>query len=457
MKGLTSGKRCILIVTLLTGLFLFFNGQVSDASRKTPVVIAVQKASPAVVNISTIVKERVGTSFPFWRDDFFRDFFPDIFSRQYTRSSLGSGVIIDGKKGYIVTNHHVVSAATEIKVITSDKKKYQARILGTDPRSDLAILKVDIENGLPEIRIGDSDDLMIGETVIAIGNPFGLSHTVTTGVVSALNRTVRSERQIFRNFIQTDASINPGNSGGPLLNIEGDLIGINTAIYQKAEGIGFAIPINKAQRVLRELMASGEIRFPWLGLDTQKLTAQLKNHFGFPEEEMGVLVRDIMLGGPADQAGLKRGDIITSLGDTAVPTPVEFHELLGEYIPGERIRLGVFRKGKEPEVIIQATVFPMDRALDLVSERLGMEVGEVDSAILKRYGLKGGVSIKEVISYSQAGKIGLKSGDLILEVNDAPILDLDEFKKAISRYHHLRALNMVVKRGPYVYSLTLPF
>ncbi|MGD9041243.1 MAG: trypsin-like peptidase domain-containing protein, partial [Desulfobacteraceae bacterium] len=205
-----------------------------ESLRRSAVVVTVEKVSPSVVNISTVVQERVGPMFPFSRDDFFKDFFPDFFSREYTRTSLGSGVIIDGSKGYIITNHHVIARASKIKVITSDQKEYEGRVLGSDPRSDLAVLKIEVKQKLPEIEMGNSDDLMIGETVIAIGNPFGLSHTVTTGVVSALDRSVRTEEHIYRRFIQTDASINPGNSGGPLLNIEGDLIGINTAIYQKA-------------------------------------------------------------------------------------------------------------------------------------------------------------------------------------------------------------------------------
>jgi S1-C subfamily serine protease len=283
-----------------------------ESLRRSAVVIAVEEVSPAVVNISTVVQERVGPIFPFSRDDFFRDFFPDFFTREYTRTSLGSGVIIDGGKGYIITNHHVVARATEIKVITADQKDYKGRVLGSDPRSDLAVLQIDVRRKLPEIRMGNSDDMMIGETVIAIGNPFGLSHTVTTGVVSALNRSVRTEERIYRHFIQTDASINPGNSGGPLLNIEGDLIGINTAIYQKAQGIGFAIPINKAKRIVRELIREGRVRFPWLGVELQELTEELRGHFNLAEEGRGVLINDVTDGSPALKAGLKRGDIILS-------------------------------------------------------------------------------------------------------------------------------------------------
>jgi Do/DeqQ family serine protease len=430
----------------------------SDASlRRSAVVIAVEKVSPAVVNISTVVRERVSPLFPFSRDDFFRDFFPDLFAREYTRTSLGSGVIIDGKKGHIITNHHVVAKATEIKVITSDQNEYQAQILGVDPRSDLAVLQIEVQKKLPEIKMGDSEDLMIGETVIAIGNPFGLSHTVTTGVISASDRTVRAGEHVYRNFIQTDASINPGNSGGPLLNLDGELIGINTAIYQKAEGIGFAIPVNKAKRIVRELLRAGEVQLPWLGLEMQELTPELKTYFGLPVKSGGVLVSNVTQGSPAARAGLKRGDILLRLENIPISSPADYREALAEFTPSDRLQLTFFRKGKEASVFVKPSTFPLDLALELFYRRLGLKVGEVDKDTREQYGLKGGVSIKKVKRESEAGRIGLQSGDLILKVNEMPVGSLDELKKAISRYHHLPSLTLLVRRGPYGYSLTLPF
>ncbi|MBW1886822.1 MAG: Do family serine endopeptidase [Deltaproteobacteria bacterium] len=436
---------------------IFSLAKVDGAVRRNAVVVAVGKVIPAVINISTIVRERVNPLFPFSRDNFFRDFFPDLFSREYTRTSLGSGVIIDGSRGYIVTNHHVVAKATQIKVITSNGKEFQAKILGSDPRSDLAVLKIEADQKLPEIEMGNSNDLMIGETVIAIGNPFGLSHTVTTGVISALNRAVRTEERVYRNFIQTDASINPGNSGGPLLNIDGELIGINTAIYQKAQGIGFAIPINKARRIVKELLNTGEVRLPWIGLELQELTAELRNYFGVPKETTGALVNDVVHGSPAAKAGLKRGDIILSLEEIPISSPQDYRESLEEFIPTDRLRLMIFRKGKELNVSVQPAVFPLDYALGLVYHRLGIQVGDLDKDTRKKYGLKGAVSIEKVRKDSEAGRIGLEPGDLILQVNDMPVKDLEAFKKAISRYRHLRALTLFVRRGPYGYSLTLPF
>jgi serine protease Do len=350
-----------------------------------------------------------------------------------------------------LTNHHVVAGATEIKVITSDQKEYVGKTIGSDPRSDLAVIKIDVKEKLPEAKLGDSDDLMIGETVIAIGNPFGLTHTVTTGVVSALDRSVRAEDRIYRHFIQTDASINPGNSGGPLLNIDGDLIGINTAIYQKAQGIGFAIPINKAKRIVKELLRAGEVRPPWIGLELQELTKDLKSHFGLPGEKKGVLVSDVYQDSPAEQAGIKRGDVILSVEGFAVDSPDEYHETLGEYTANERLTFKVFRKGKEINLPIEASSFPLELAPELFYRRVGIKVEELGTKS------QAGIAVEEVRKDSEAERIGLRSGDEILQINDRAMTGMKEFKEAVSRYHYLSSLNLVVKRGAYAYSLTLPF
>jgi Do/DeqQ family serine protease len=425
-----------------------------ESLRRSAVVVAVEKVSPAVVNISTTVTEKVSPFFPFGGEDFFKDFFPEMFSREYQHSSLGSGVIIDGEKGYIVTNYHVVAKATEIKVITANQKEYKGRSLGSDPRSDLAVIKIDSNVKLPEAKLGNSEDLMIGETVIAIGNPFGLTHTVTTGVVSALDRSVRAEDRIYRHFIQTDASINPGNSGGPLLNIDGDVIGINTAIYQKAQGIGFAIPVSKAKRIVKELLRAGEVQPPWLGLDLQELTPELKRHFALPAGGGGVLVSDIYGNSPADRAGVKRGDVVLMIEGAAVATLSDYQDALAEFTTGDRITLKVFRRGKEISLPLQPASFPPELALETVYRRLGIKVGEGRKGNAQQ---RSGVSVEEVKQDSEAARIGLKAGDLIAQVNEVAVTNLEDFKKAISRYHHLISLNLVVRRGPYAYSITLPF
>jgi Do/DeqQ family serine protease len=451
--------QCRFIISLLllattTMITNEANAAAKESMRRSAVVVAVEKVSPAVVNISTTVTERVSPFFPFGGEEFFKDFFPEMFSREYKHTSLGSGVIIDGEKGYIVTNHHVVVRATEIKVITSNQKEYKGRSLGSDPRSDLAVLKIDAKEKLPEAKLGNSEDLMIGETVIAIGNPFGLTHTVTTGVVSALDRSVRAEDRVYRHFIQTDASINPGNSGGPLLNIDGDVIGINTAIYQKAQGIGFAIPVNKAKRIVKELLRAGEVRPPWLGMDLQELTPELKRHFALPGESGGVLVSDVYKDGPADRAGVKRGDVVLTVEGSAVPTLSDYQDALAEYTTGDRLTVKLFRRGKEIPIALQPASFPPELALETVYRRLGIKAGEGRKGNAQQ---RSGVSVEEVRQDSEAARIGLKPGDLIAQVNEVPVTNLEDFKKAIAQYHHLISLNLVVRRGPYAYSITLPF
>ena len=447
-------------IFILSVLFVLTGLQPSlakESLRRNAVVVAVEQVSSSVVNISTIQRESVSPLFPFLDDDFFKDFFPGMSPREYTRTSLGSGVIIDGKNGYIITNQHVVARATDIKIITSTEEEFHARIVGSDPRSDLAVLQVKAPKKLPEIAMGDSDNLMIGETVIAIGNPIGLSHTVTTGVISALDRTVRAGDRIYRQFIQTDASINPGNSGGPLLNIDGELIGINSAIYQKAQGIGFAIPINKARSIVRELIREGVVQVPWLGLELQELTTALKSHFGLAEGDKGVLVSDLTKGGPADRAGVKRGDVIQKIGEFPVSSMPEYQDVLSEFTPSDLINLTIVRNGKLTNLSAKASVFPLDQALELTEQKLGIRVGAAEKKKLQQYGLEEGVMIQKVRKGSEAGRIGLEPGDLILKINDTQTMNLDEFKRAISRYHYLPSLTLIVRRGPYNYSLALPF
>ncbi len=277
---------------------------------------------------------------------------------------------------------------------------------------------------------------------------------MTTGVVSAIDRSVRAEDRIYRHFIQTDASINPGNSGGPLLNIDGDVIGINTAIYQKAQGIGFAIPITKARRIVKELLRAGEVRPPWLGLDLQDLTPELKHHFALPAGSGGVLVSDIYRDSAADRAGVKRGDVLLEVEGIAVPTLSDYQDALAEFTTGDRITLKLFRRGKEISTPLQPASFPPELALEMVHRRLGIKVEEGRKGGAQQ---RSGISVEEVKQDSEAARIGLRSGDLIVQVNEIAVTNLEDFKKAISQYHHLISLNLVVRRGPYAYSITLPF
>ena len=337
-KAKKDSFRIFLLFSAFT-LFLSFHVFAQKSLRESAVVTAVRKISPAVVNISSEfeVQHRISPFSGFGRDPFFDSFFKDFFDpgydRKYKRSSLGSGVIIDGENGYILTNAHVIHKTGTINVLLNDEREFNAAIIGVDAESDLAVLKIETKDSLPDVEMGDSDNIMIGETVIAIGNPFGFSNTVTTGVVSALHRSIRTEDHVYHDFIQTDASINPGNSGGPLQNIDGDLIGINTAIYSKAQGIGFAIPINKAKRIMADLIQYGEVVPVWLGLTVQDITRNMAQYLEI-EDVKGVLVSSVFKKSPADQAGIKSGDIIFKIDNTKITTAVDYRFILKDYAKG---------------------------------------------------------------------------------------------------------------------------
>src|SRR5207253_1565803 len=297
----------LLIAALALPAVAEARGAESDPERRSLVVQAVEKASPAVVNVSTEqIVERHASPFPFPQDPFFEEFFRDFVDprpRRFRTTSLGSGVIV-AADGTIMTNVHVIERASRVRVTLNDQREFDATLVGADADADIAVLRVKAGGDLPHIPFGTSADLMIGETVIAIGNPFGLSHTVTTGVVSAVGRSLRDEERTYTDFIQTDASINPGNSGGPLLDIKGELIGINTAIYGKAQGIGFAIPVDRARRIMKDLVSYGEVRRPWVGVLVQDLTPDLAQHFG---TRHGVVVADVEPKSPGAAAGLEPG------------------------------------------------------------------------------------------------------------------------------------------------------
>ena len=298
----------ITLAVLLAAAMYFFpnlqaNGFVDDL-RRTPVVKAVENTKSAVVSISTHEKvyERDNPFSSRQRDPFFDRFFEDFMDDRYrmkesVRTHLGSGVIIE-ERGYVLTNWHVIEKASAISVTTNDDKEYKAVLVGADRKSDLAVLKIESSETFKPVPLGDSDSILIGETVIAIGNPFGFSHTVTTGVISALHRSIRENDQLYEDFIQTDASINPGNSGGPLLNINGELVGINTAIYGEAQGIGFAIPVNTARRIVDDLVRYGEVRPAWIGLTVKGLTRPAAGQLGYTGSH-GVIAAEVMTGSPA--------------------------------------------------------------------------------------------------------------------------------------------------------------
>lgn len=430
-----------------------------SVSRESPIVKAVRKVSPAVVNISTSkVVERGANPFFSWEhNEFFERFFRDFFephTRHYVQNSLGSGVII-GKSGkYVLTNHHVIVRASKIRVTLSNKREFEAMVVGTDPESDLAILKLETDIELPAIPMGRSNDLMIGETVIAIGNPFGLSHSVTTGVISALNRSVRTDQQVFHNFIQIDAPINPGNSGGPLLNINGELIGINTAIYSGAEGIGFAIPIDRAKGIVDNLIHYGKVHTAWLGVKVQEMNKNLLEYFHLPASQ-GALITEIVKASPAEASGLKRGDVIMELCGKQITSPRDYYDQLSQYTANEPIELVVYRDEKEHAVTITAGPFPSELALPFASDRLGFKIEELNRGLARKYELSQteGLVISEINKGSQAERIGLRPGDIVRGINDVRLNSEDDFKEAISKYRLKERITVLIQRGWTVYSV----
>ena len=433
-----------------------------EFSRETAVVKAVREVSPAVVNISSAVQVRKRTS-PFsgfgfnpFFEEFFKDFFDPRFERRQEYTSLGSGVIIDGKKGLILTNAHVIQKTGTIKVVLEDEREFEAKIVGTDPDSDLAVLKIDFDQDLPDIKMGSSDDLMIGETVIAIGNPFGFSHTVTTGVISAINRSIRAQDRVYHNFIQIDASINPGNSGGPLLNINGDLIGINTAIYAKAQGIGFAIPIGKARKIISDLIQYGEVIQAWIGITVQNIDEKLARYLKIPDIK-GVIVKSVEPRSPAQKAGLKESDIILSIANKKITSVGDYQSVAKSLAAGNPLEAKFWRNGKKKTVVLKTKVFPIDLADDLAYRILGIKVEDLTRKNRQRYRINAreGVMISEIKKNSYLAGIGARPGDVIRQIDDYSVENSEDFNKAIIKFRNKNSMVLLLQRGEQGYYITV--
>ena len=403
-----------------------------------------KKVQPAVVNVTT---EKTITMKPWERfgDDFFKgspfeDFFRGFGSprergkeyRQKQRSG-GSGVIVD-KEGYILTNNHVVEGADKVKVRLNDGREFTATMKGQDPRTDLAVLHIKAKD-LPAAILGDSDKLEVGEWAIAIGSPFGLEHTVTVGVISAKGRSGLGTGT-YEDFIQTDASINPGNSGGPLINIDGEVIGINAMIIQPGTGIGFAIPINMAKQILNDLIKQGKVVRPWLGISVQDLTPEMMEYFKVKEKE-GVLVGQVYPGTGAEKAGLASGDIIKSVDDKVIKNVNELVKEIQKKKVGQKVKLNIIRDGKAMTIEVTTASMPDKPELAKekeVEEKLGARVQELTPQLALRYRIsviKRGVVVTGVEEGSLADEIGLEEGDVILEINRKKIETIKDFEKAV--------------------------
>ncbi len=424
-----------------------------------------KRQNPAVVNISTKTKRRSrppraprnprspGGQDPF--QDFYDKFFGD--RDRKPRSGMGSGFFID-KEGYILTNNHVIDGADEIIVLIRDgnngEKEYDAKLVGADSKTDIALIKLVLKDGskksFPTLSLGNSDNLEVGEWVVAIGNPFGLSHTVTVGVVSAKERNIGSGP--YDEFIQTDASINPGNSGGPLMNIKGEVIGINTAIISGNTGgnvgIGFAIPINVAKGILKDLKEKGTVTRGWLGVMIQKITPDLAESFNLDRTE-GALVGDVIPNSPAERAGIKRGDVIVRFDRHEVKTMESLPKIVGSTTPGKAVKVEVIREGKKKVLDVTIAILKDEEIKVAALDPLGIQVQDITPDIAKSLNLDDveGVLVSDVTPGEAGGESGLKRGDIISEVNRNRVKNTSDYNRIAGKLKRGDTALMLVKRG----------
>jgi serine protease Do len=445
-------------------------GDTANTLEKSLALVA-EYVKPSVVSITTVKvfkhpptkryhgdrreNKREKRRDPF-RDFFGEDFFDKFIPRQrppegeFKTQSLGSGVIVD-KRGYILTNNHVVADMDELKVKLSDKREFDAKIIGTDPQTDLAVVKIEGEDLIPA-KMGDSDEIKPGQWAIAVGNPFGLTSTVSVGVISAMGRSGVGIAQ-YENFIQTDAAINPGNSGGPLVNIRGEVIGINTAIFTRSggyQGIGFAIPVNMAKSVLRDLIEKGKVTRGWLGVVIQNLDPSLAKQFDVDVIE-GVLISDVQDGSPAKEAGFERGDIVIEYNDRKIADINELRNKVAQTEVGKKVKVKVLRGSKEKVLTVKIGEQPADLfAVGALpgGKDLGMTVQDLTEELAGSLGYEGesGVVVSAVEQGSSAAEADIKEGDLIKEVNREKIANVKEFKQAL-KSEKGKDILLLIRRG----------
>ncbi len=437
---------------------------------------AAAKVNPAVVPIMSEQVTRVTSPFgspsdplkDFFGDDFFRRFFstPPGDQKQVVHA-LGSGVVVS-KDGYILTNNHVVDGADKLTVVLSDKQKYAAKVVGRDPQTDVAVIKIDAKD-LPVAELGNSDEARVGQWVIAVGNPFQLMHTVTAGIISAKGRSSVNLAD-YEDFLQTDASINPGNSGGALADLDGRVIGINTAIYSPTGvggniGIGFAIPINMAKNVMHQLVAKGKVTRGFLGLLPQDIDEGLARAMNLKDTK-GCLVGDVNAGGPADKAGIKRGDVITNFNGVQVENSVQLRNLVADAEPESKATIGVLRDGSTKDFMVELGERPKNLASgngtenapeEKTAEKFGLSVQDLTPAVAQALGYRNekGVIVTSVKAESAADEAGIQKNDLIKEVNRIPISSVSDFRRATEHLGKNESSAMLLKRGNNTFYVSL--
>ena len=409
----------------------------------------IEKNSPAVVKIEVEGKQ------PTARDqeqmELLRRFFGQRggIPRQRPRGSMGSGFVVS-KDGYVLTNNHVIDQAGKIIVRFNDREEYQAEIVGTDPSTDLALLKIDADN-LTTVKFGNSEDLKVGEWVVAIGSPFGLDYSASVGVVSAIGRSIPTERrEDFVPFIQTDVAINPGNSGGPLFNLDGKVVGINSQIYTRSggsNGISFSIPAHVATRVVAQLKDGGSVQRGFFGITPEPIDKNLAEAFGLKKAQ-GVLVSEVAEGQPADKAGIQEDDIITEIDGKKIVDLSDLFHVIANIAPGEEVDVALIREGKKKTVSVEVGVRPELASSSATSggDRLGLLVSQPDQATLAQWRLRYGVKVDQVIEGSHAEKAGLVAGDIIVKVGRVPVTSVEEYRRLVQRLPEQKRIAVKIYR-----------
>ncbi|OPY69855.1 MAG: putative periplasmic serine endoprotease DegP-like precursor [Syntrophorhabdaceae bacterium PtaU1.Bin034] len=476
------GLDRLLQVTILTILVAtFFCPNAGCENKKTgsdpagfPMSFAdlAEAVKPAVVNISTVSTVKIpGNPFQFFFgqggksqdsgefDAFLKKFFGDIPDRELKQRSLGSGVIID-KVGYILTNYHVVQRAADITVRLTDGREFKAKVIGRDSKSDLSLIKISSPaQDLPVLPLGDSDRMRVGDWVLAVGNPFGLAHTVTQGIISATGRVIGTGP--YDNFLQTDAPVNPGNSGGPLVNLRGEVVGITTAIVATGQGIGFAIPSNMAKNVVNQLREKGKVIRGWIGVSVQAVTPEIAESFGM-KERRGALIGDVVPEGPAQAAGLRRGDIIVRFNNKDIKTMTDLPLLVAQAPVGSTVPVTILREGKEMNINLKIGELPEEKTAAPSKQAVresdfGMSLEDITPSLQKKMKLqdKTGVVVIDVAQGSPAEDAGIEAGDVIKEVNRTPVKNLAEYKTAVAKIKKGSPILLLLKRGAMTFYASL--
>jgi serine protease Do len=445
-----SSRYPILRLPILLGVAMFILSlsspvwaaeKTASVDFSTAITRVAKQTIPAVVHIEVTEKQEVANPFlPFEKDPFFRHFFgspnmPKKFKREL--KGLGSGMIIDAQ-GHILTNHHVAGGATKIEVLLASGNRYPAKLVGTDPKTDLAVIRIVAKEPLPHVTFGDSDKVEVGEWVVAIGAPQGLDQTVTQGIISAKHRRGITDPSSYQDFLQTDAAINPGNSGGPLLNLRGEVIGVNAAIATESggfEGIGFTIPINMAIFVSKALIAHGKVERGWLGVSIEDLTPELAKA-AHVESLKGALIAEVVKGGPAAKAGLQKNDVVVGYQGKEIPDSSALRNEVAATPVGSEAKVNILRNGKKQEVTVK--IAALEEAAKFlavnIKERLGAEVRPLTAQEAEKYGLKpdAGVAIRWLEFKGPLQKAGFEINDLILGINDQPVEGMDGFIQLVS-------------------------